>query len=272
MLHKKHTTTFIVTAGILLIAIILLVISIFKDEKSKMKYFAFPTDLIYTANFIREGGRSYLHGKVYERNSDGIALVELNYIRDTLQGWQKTRHENGVLSSLFFCKDDKKEGLYKAFYENGALMMERIYKNDHPVFEEKWYYDNGFLEQYNFYDFKGNLVSVIKFNRAGIITQRTGLLLHTVVLSNKAEIDEKYRFYCMYGTIPNTLKTFEFFYANKSVGSRKFKTKNQNLLRVDEFDYSKGNNHLTVVIKYKFNSKYHNQTIIDSTHLDFAAF
>lgn len=238
-------------------------------EKNTYVYYDKKKDLTHVVNYIKKDNKIYLDGKSIAKNSKGIMLVELNYKNDKLDGFQKVRHLNGILKSIYFYKNGIKQNDEKIYDERGRLIEERKYNKNKIVFEEIYYYKNNIIENLNFYDYKGGMVFYINFDNKGNIIQKKGYLAHCFIVTDKIKFGEKLKIDCMLANIPNTERKVEFIYSDSEVGKRTIKNKGDNFLRIEELKYRKGKNSLYFIVTYKFNKKYHNQFVKDTAFIDY---
>lgn len=69
--------------------------------------------------------------------------------------------------------------------------------------------------------------------------------------------------------IQNTNRKIKFVYDDNRKGIRNLKKINDNFILVEEMVTKRGKNRLNVKVEYKFDKKYHNQVLRDSTYVEY---
>lgn len=214
--------------------------------------------------YKKNNNKIIYHGKYISTNINGKIIKEYNFNNGKLSGEQIRRFDNGNLMAKVYYKNGLKNGYEDVFYENGKKKFERKYLNNKLILEEINFYENGMIENFNFYDNKGDLVFYIDFDKKGFVSKKEGLLIHCFnnkIIKKRANATY---FGIMYPNIKNATRSISFLYNDKRIGKRNLKKMNKNFLLVEEMSAKKGNNLLNVIAEYKFDKKYHNQILRDT--------
>lgn len=211
-------------------------------------------------------GEKIYHGKYISTNNNGKIIKDYNFFNGKLSGKQIRRFDNGNLKAIVFYKNGLKNGYEIVFNERGKKIIERKYKNDKIILEEYYYHENGKIKSLIFNDYNGDIVFYIEFDKNGYIVKREGILIHCFERKNKLNTT---CFEIIISNIQNTNRKIKFVYDDNRKGIRNLKKINDNFILVEEMVTKRGKNRLNVKVEYKFDKKYHNQVLRDSTYVEY---
>lgn len=222
-----------------------------------------------TYNYIIKEEDTILEGESYTYNEKGNVVLKCNYKNNRLDGKLYRFFDNGKLEEVQNIRDGINEGVAVSYFENGKINTLLTYRKDTLCGDVFYNYKNGKLRKYILYDSIGKVPFIIRLDSIGKIKSYEGKPVNCFLDSDKLKFGEKLKMDCMLANIPNTKRKVEFIYSDSDKGSRNFKKRSVNYLRIEETKYKKEKNLLYVIVTYKFNSRYYNQTLKDTAFIDY---
>lgn len=144
--------------------------------------------------------------KIIKYYESGEILSEIRINDDSIkQGETITYYKNGVIKSIVTYFDGKKNGEVYSYYENGKLESVFNWLNDTPYGNGLIFNAKGQMDEYRYYNRRGDLIYKIKFDENGKKKEEYGVVITPILVGNQCfKLDKIYEVELDIAYPPNT--------------------------------------------------------------------